>query len=266
MLFGLVYINYLYHILHSELKSKRIDIILVVVLFGFQFLLSSKLILTTLIFISVLITTVYFRMTGIKKKNIWISIGAVLGVLLLLSISTFTKKRFREITDYKQIESVFNKNYFGRAYYWNGLTLRLFQLRSFYEIEKDSDFNSYLGSGFNASQSRLNAKYAHYDLYRGPTGEGENDGYFIYNFHNQYAQLLVELGVFGGILIVLMLYFFVLHPIIHRNILLFGVGILFLAFAFTESYLLRQKGIVSFILFPMFSIHLFKSDKRFNTT
>ncbi len=251
LLFASLASLYLYQILFLELKTNRIDLILVFLLFGFQILLSSKMILTMLFFVLVVIIGTYIRKNGLSKKNTWKGITIALSLFFLFSISSFTKNRFTEIADYKQIKNVFSADYFGRVYYWNGLTLRLFQLRCFYEIENGSDFNSYLGSGFNASQSRLNAKYAHYDLYRGPTGEGENDGYFVYNFHNQYAQLLIELGIFGGILIVLMLYFFVLYPIQNKNILFLTIGLLFLSFALTESYLLRQKGVVAFVLFPL---------------
>jgi hypothetical protein len=251
LLFASLASLYLYQILFLELKTNRIDLILVFLLFGFQILLSSKMILTMLFFVLVVIIGTYIRKNGLSKKNTWKGITIALSLFFLFSISSFTKNRFTEIADYKQIKNVFSADYFGRVYYWNGLTLRLFQLRCFYEIENGSDFNSYFGSGFNASQSRLNAKYAHYDLYRGPTGEGENDGYFVYNFHNQYAQLLIELGIFGGILIVLMLYFFVLYPIQNKNILFLTIGLLFLSFALTESYLLRQKGVVAFVLFPL---------------
>lgn len=265
LIFGLLYIFILYTILFSIDKPKVIDILIALLLFGFQILLSSKMILTVLIFISILFLLTYVRMIRIRKKNIWIGAALAIVFLTLFSISSFTKNRFKEIKDIDQINQVFNRDYFGPGYYWNGLTLRLFQLRCFYEIEEDPEFNSIIGTGFNASQPTLNARYAHYDLYRGPSGEGETDGYFVYNFHNQYAQLLVELGIFGGILIALILYFFVVYPIKQKNILLFGVAILFLWLAFTESYLLRQKGIVSFVLFPLLAISYFENKTNRST-
>ncbi len=251
LIFGLLYIFSLYAILFKKSRAHILDISLTALLFGFQFLLSSKMILSILILISVLFLIKYFRTTGFNRRIITLSIILGISTLVIFDISSFTKKRFKEILDYKQVESVFKKEYFGRGHYWNGLTLRLFQIRCFYEIESDSSFNSVLGTGFRASQPFLNQKYSQYDLYRGPSGKGESDGYFVYNFHNQYAQLLIELGIFGGILILLMLYFFVLIPLKNKNILLFSIGLLFISFALTESYLFRQKGIVSFILFPL---------------
>ncbi|MCD6178615.1 MAG: O-antigen ligase family protein [Bacteroidales bacterium] len=255
LLFGLVYIFLLYTVLFKESKSKTLDISLTILLFGFQLLLSSKMILSILILISLLFFIKYLKTSGFSKKKLSLGILLVISAVALIGTSTFTKNRFKEILNYKQIEDVFEKEYFGPAHYWNGLTLRLFQLRCFYEIEHETNFNSTLGTGFGASQPFLNQKYTEYDLYRGPTGKGENDGYFVYNLHNQYTQILIELGIFGGILILLMLYFFVLYPLTNKNILLLGVGLLFISFALTESYLFRQKGVVSFILFPLLATY-----------
>lgn len=251
LIFGQLYIFLLYNILFKKNKTKTLDIFLAVLIFGLQFLLSSKMILSILILITILFFIKYLQTSQLNRRIITVGIILSLSIAILLGISSMTKNRFKDILDYSQIENVFEKEYFGPGYYWNGLTLRLFQLRCFYEIENQPDFNNILGTGFKASQPILNQKYAYYDLYRGPFGEGENDGYFIYNFHNQYAQLLIELGIFGGILILLMLYFFVLDPLRNRNILLFSVGLLFILFALTESFFLRQKGIVSFVLFPL---------------
>lgn len=251
VIYGVLYLFLLIKILHQKNKAKLMDIILMVLLFGFQFLLSSKMILSILILISVLFFIKFFIATGLNRRIVTLSIILGISAIALLGISSFTKNRFKDILDYEQVENVFKKEYFGRGYYWNGLTLRLFQVRCFYEIESEFDFNSTLGAGFSASQPFLNKKYTQYDLYRGPTGKGENDGYFVYNFHNQYIQFLIELGIFGGILIILMLYFFILHPITKRHFLLFSIGLLFISFALTESFLFRQKGIVSFVLFPL---------------
>ena len=251
LIYGQLYLFLLYQLLFVSTKNRSIDYILVISLFTFQLLLSSKLIFSILIFISIIFFLYYIRNKGVSIRKLLL--GSVIGtsLFLLIVISTFTKNRFKEIADVKQIENVFTQNYFGPGYYLNGLTLRLFQLRCLYEIEKEKDFNSFLGTGFKASQPLLNQKYAQYDLYRGPIGEGENDGYFVFNFHNQYAQFLIELGIFGLIIILLMFHFLMINPLINKNILLFGVGFLFLSFALTESYLLRQKGVVSFVLFSL---------------
>jgi O-antigen ligase len=262
LIFGLLYVFLLYQLLFQISKNKTTDFFLTFLLLAYQLLLSSKMILSILIIVSLILLIFYLRKKRANKRILPIVLILSISLIVVFRISSFTKNRFKDILNYQHIENVFFQEYFGPGYYWNGLSLRLFQLRCFYEIEKDPSFNSFRGTGIHASQPVLNKKYLQYDLYRGPNGEGENDGYFIYNFHNQYAQLLIEIGVFGGILIVLMLYFFVLYPLKSKNILLFAVTIIFISFALTESYLLRHKGIVSFVLFPLLAIYYFESQKQ----
>lgn len=262
MIFGLIYIFLLNTILFKKDNNKILDSVLSTFLFAFQFLLSSKLILSILIVITLLFLIKYFKTIRLNRRIVTLSvILSIVFIGIFGGLSSFTKNRFKKILDYKQIENVFEKEHFGPGYYWNGLTLRLFQIRSFFEIEKEKDFNSIAGTGLKASQAHLNKKYEEYDLYRGPSGKGEDGGYFVYNFHNQYTQLLIELGILGGILILLMLYFFVLYPITNKNILLFSVGLLFISLALTETFLFRQKGIVSFVLFPLLAIQTTIKDK-----
>ena len=212
-LFGQLYIFFLYYLLFSSTKNKTIDYFLTFYLFAFQFLLSSKMILSVLTLISLILFLLYLRKTRVKKRILQIGFLVSLSMIILFGLTSYTKNRFKDIIDYKPIENVFSNDYFGPGYYWNGLTLRLFQLRCFYEIQKEPNFNNLLGTGFHASQSTLNQKYAHYNLYHGSDREDNNDGYFSYNFHNEYAQLVIEIGFFGIIIILLMLYFFILYPL-----------------------------------------------------
>ena len=128
----------------SNNKTKAIDILLTTLLVLFQFLLSSKMILTVLILVTVIFFIKYLQKSKYSRKILALGIVLSLSTFILLGISSFTKNRFKDILDYKQIENVFEKDYFGKGYYWNGLTLRLFQLRCFYEIENDTNFNSFI--------------------------------------------------------------------------------------------------------------------------
>jgi len=249
--YGIVFLIAFYHALFIEGKSNWQNVVMLLLLFGFQFLFSSKMIFAVLLLFSIILFVVYLVQKGLSKGIVLVSIALFAILITLFSTSSVLKTRYQKIINEKQIEAVFTESYFGRGYYWNGLTLRLFQLRCFYEIETDPQFNSLLGTGYNASQSVLNQKYAAYDLYRGPNEKEELGGYFVYNFHNQYAQLIAETGIFGLLLLLLMLYLLVGHAIRTKNILLLLVLLLFLFWGFTESYLLRQKGIVSFVLFPL---------------
>lgn len=253
LIFGMLYLFLFYQILSDTTKSKPIDYFLAFFLLSYQILLSSKMIILLLILLSIILLAHFIKKK--QKYNSRIVFGVLLAIIItfLLGASTFTKSRFKDVTQLKEIKEVFSKDYFGPDYYFNGLTMRLFQLRCFYEIEKDSKFNTLLGSGLKSSQSVLNEKYMQYGLYGDLNAEGDERGYFKYNFHNQYSQTLIELGIFGLIIILLFIYFYLFFPLKSKNILAFSVGLFFVIFAFSESYLLRHKGIVSFVLFPLLS-------------
>jgi O-antigen ligase len=257
LIFGMLYIILLFRILFDKNNRKIVEIVLAVLLLAFQIALSSKLILSLLLSISIFLLISYFLKTK-NKRSIFLSFIVLSIFLIGLGASSYTKERFQKILDLNQVQQVYSRTSFGPGYYWNGLTLRLFQLRCFYEIENSTNFNSTLGTGFNASQSVLNEKYAQYNIYHGQGSD--NKGYFIYNFHNQYAQTLIELGILGALLILVMLYFLLISPLQKKNLLLFSIGLLLISFALTESYLLRQKGIVSFVLFPIL-IHYSTNNK-----
>ena len=58
------------------------------------------------------------------------------------------------------------------------------------------------GYGLNASYPKIEAKGIKYHLY---LGNGVSEVYQKMNFHNQYIQNFANLGVFGFLLIVIML-------------------------------------------------------------
>ncbi len=256
LIFAQVYVLLLYQLLF--LKKKNIDYLLGFSLFIFQFLFSSKMILSLTVIVSFFLFLKYWSENKAQKRLLIIGLSLSLIGISLFAFSTFTKNRFKTILNNNQIEQVFTNTYFGPGYNWNGLTLRLFQLRCFYEIENDPDFNSFLGTGLHASQPVLNQKYKHYDLYGNDKENEEKTGYYFYNFHNQYAQMIVEIGFFGLVLLLLIIYFFAYYPLKNKNSLLIAITLIFIMFAFTESYLLRQKGIVSFVLFPLLALHIFE--------
>ncbi|MBN2237441.1 MAG: O-antigen ligase family protein [Bacteroidales bacterium] len=254
ILFAILNLFLLFKLLFISEKNTFLEYSLTGLLFIFQFFLASKMIISILFAISLVFFVLYFKEKGWNKKITLFSFAIIIGFSLFINLNSFTKERFKNILDHREIKEVFSRDYFGRGYYWTGLTLRLFQLRCFTEIEADPNFNSLTGTGFRSSQKILNQKYEQYDLYRGPSGEGESDGYFVYNFHNQYLQFIIELGIAGVLLILSILYFSIATFLKNKNKLFIAIMMLFLFLALTESFLLRQKGIISFAIFPLLAI------------
>lgn len=264
ILYLIIFLFNLYMLLRKKEKIQIIDYIVLTILFFYILLLSSKLIIVLLFITTVIVgySSLNLRIKTYKFISINILIISLLTTLIILTNNNISK-RFDEILNIEKVKEVYSKNEFGDTYLWNGLNLRLFQLRAFYDIERNDDFNSFLGVGLNNGQVLLNERYKAYKLYTGKKWE-ENGGYLSYNFHNQYAQTLIELGIIGFLLLIYIFYGFFINAKNNKNFLLFSVVFIFILVMFTESILVRQKGIIFFALFPQIAIKVgqFIEQKR----
>jgi O-antigen ligase len=206
-----------------------------IILFIFIILLSSKI----LIVLSVL-TSVSLVIYRLQIKLRILAFAVLAGVLLVFIVipDNFIANRFF-VEKSTNVKEVINCNNFTKVYPWTGIGLRLFQLRSGFEIAKEKPEILIHGSGFNASQQLLISKHKKYNLY---------PGYYEYNFHNQYIQSFIELGFIGLVLLLICLFQFLHIYIKEKELFSLLIFILFLVLFFTESYLMRQRGIIFFIL------------------
>lgn len=221
-----------YHV-NKKIKSK-LDIFCLLLLSLFLILLSSKIVITVTLLSSTLILLKNLKL----KKLSFIHSGFAGIVLLLFFLASFNFYNRVEKEFYKtKINEVLTKKEFGHVYDWTGSGLRIFQIRAFAEILLDK--KKYLfGLGLNNSQKSLNDKYNEYDLY---------PGFQNYNFHNQYIQILSELG-FIGLLIVGSIFITMLKQAIsNKDYFLLSFIFLILFVLMTESFIWRQRGMVFFI-------------------
>ena len=131
--------------------------------------------------------------------------------------------------------------------YFNGTAFRVYQFRIFLELIKEN--NTYLqGFGLNASYSKIKEKAQQYNLYMGFQGDSDS-GYQTKNFHNQYIQIFAELGVFGFLIIIIMLFYNVKNAIKSKDFVFFAFAFLMISLFLTESFLWRQRGVVFFTAF-----------------
>jgi len=81
--------------------------------------------------------------------------------------------------------------------------------------------------------------------------------------HNQYLQSFAELGIFGVLIILVLLWYPFLYGIKHKNHLLIWVSIAFIISCLTESMLERQAGIVLFNFFlPILLIQIKRQNNN----
>mgnify|MGYP000147367369 CR=1 FL=1 len=89
---------------------------------------------------------------------------------------------------------------------------------------------------------------------------GLNPWYENYNIHNQFVQVLAELGIIGLILYITIHLSLFLSALKEKNFLLVALLVGFTIFQMTESIIERNKGIVFFVFFlillQQFNTHL----------
>ncbi|MFL1010599.1 O-antigen ligase family protein [Flavisericum labens] len=211
-------------------------------------LLSSKTILAVL-FVGIIIYA--FR----NGKRIFKNKKVILVILFALAAFTFSANSLIERLLFEKrtkVSEVINKEQFGKIYPWTGSSIRLLQLRILKEqLEEESIFLK--GFGLFASRENLKKRHKNYDTY--PV-------FHSYNYHNQYAQVFSEAGVFGLILLISMLVYVFFNGIKSKDYLFIMFAFTIFLIFMTESLLWRQKGLFLFIILYCLLIRVdFKSKE-----
>ena len=246
----------------KEIKSKT-DSIFTFLLFGFILLLSSKNIILVVLLLS-LINIFFFSKTAhkLRLRNL-IVFGLLLVIIFSIGrIKDRFKVEFQNNTDkslstnviegipsgvhYVSIKEAWLNPIFTPNDYFNGTAFRVYQFRIFIELIKEKN-TFFKGFGLNASYSKIKEKAIQYNLYMG-TENDLDSGYQSKNFHNQYVQNFAELGVFGFILLLIILIVNIKNAIKSKDFVHFSFAILMISLFLTESFLWRQRGVVFFTM------------------
>jgi hypothetical protein len=132
-----------------------------------------------------------------------------------------------------------NNEKFTENDYFTGISLRVYLIRVFKEMLQERD-RWYLGTGYYATDIYLKKSVEQKGMY---------PEYMRFNFHNQYIQIFAELGLFGFLLLILLLFRTVYISIITKDFTAFVFSILMISLFLTESFFHRQRGVLFFILF-----------------
>ncbi len=124
--------------------------------------------------------------------------------------------------------------------FFPGAALRVYQFRICIEMMAE-DGVFWTGYGVNATNQKIEQKRVHYNLY---PAYGRD-----YNFHNGYVQLFAEVGVFGFLLLVLMLLYNLKNAVRTKDFVHISFAVVMISLFLTESFLSRQRGIVFFTVF-----------------
>jgi O-antigen ligase len=238
---GAVYISVfaslaIFHFIQVQSKS-NIDRVCIFILALLIFLLSSKSIIT-IDFIIVVCYYAFFAEIPSNTKTL-----TILSVSLFLFLSLYFVKEVKErflieyetafidntlnesLTKEKQniynvsINEAWNNKDFHHNNFFPGTALRIYQLRVFSEMVTENPLIILKGFGLEASQEYISSKAKAHNL---------NPVYAGHNFHNQYVQTLAELGVFGFLILIIMLFINLKNAFINKDVNAIFVRIFFL--------------------------------------
>lgn len=267
------------HFLANELKTNWQKMAMTILLF-FILLLSSKNIILVAIIIT-LIYIFYFAKSAnrMRLRNLIIFTLLIIGVLFFGKIKKRFEAEFQSHSNksishnvidgvpfgvhYVSIYEAWNDEIFTPNDYFPGTAFRVYQARLFLEFLNEEPI-FWKGFGLNASFKKLEEKGEKYNVYK---GTGNDDGYQNKNFHNQYIQNFAELGVFGFLILLIMLFFLLKKAIANKDFIHFTFSILMISVFLTESFMWRQRGVVFFIIFYcLFMAGNLKKEKLNNSS
>ncbi|MBF6607723.1 MAG: O-antigen ligase family protein [Flavobacterium sp.] len=256
-----VYVAVAFFYFLTRTGKKAFHYFALLLLFGLVFLLSSKNIIV--VFAGLLIIhQVFFTKTArrMRLRNLAVLIIALFSLTFVGKIKDRFKQEYETMMTDSSVNDVIGKGS-GTVYnvsikqawtqerfspndYFPGTAFRVYQFRIFTEmLAEDNIFFS--GYGINASYPKIEEKTISYNLF---LGNGENEGYQTKNFHNQYIQIFAELGIFGFLLLLLMLLLNVKIAIKTKDFVHISFAVLMISLFLTESFLWRQRGVVFFTL------------------
>ena len=266
-----VFVAIAFFYFYTSSKNHLFSTIISAVLFGFIILLSSKNII--LVFITLIIIHFFFFSKSANKmrlRNVFlflIIIGFVFSFGKIKerfqlefqtnsdkSLSSNVIKGLPEGVHNVSIYEAWTNEKFTPNDFFPGTAFRVYQARLFFDFLKEDNI-FWTGFGLNASYKKLSEKAIYYDVFQ---GNDKIEGYQKKNFHNQYIQIFVEIGVFGFLTLITILFFNLKNALKSKDFIHIAFAVLMISLFLTESFLWRQRGVVFFIAFYC----LFNSKKE----
>lgn len=266
-----------FHFFTKEVKSKA-DTFFSILLFGFILLLSSKNIILVVLLLS-LIHIFFFSKAAhnLRLRNLIVFALLIIIVFSIGRIKDRFRVEFQTNTDkslsanviegvpagvhYVSIKEAWTNPTFTPNDYFNGTAFRVYQTRISLELIREGNV-FFTGFGLNASYAKIKEKAIQYNLYMGVENDPDS-GYQSKNFHNQYVQNFADLGVFGFILLLIMLIVNVKNSFKTKDFVHFAFAFLMISLFLTESFLWRQRGVVFFtMMYCLFNSGIVQNNSR----
>ncbi|MRI01072.1 hypothetical protein GH721_11075 [Kriegella sp. EG-1] len=244
-----IFICFSLAILYNEILQTNIAKLQHYILIPFFFFILAILFNRTGIIISILIT-IYFVLIYFKKQgNIKFLVGFIVLFCLLMGY-IFTRpivaQKFKELV---------NQDFVDETNYSNGISSRLLSWQCSLENIKSAGF-----FGFGVDKSTMLLK----DCYKSELSANSIQFINEYNSHNQFLQTIMNLGIIGFLLLISIYGCILYVGIKNKDPLLIFYFIILLIFGMTESFLIRQWGLVFFSFFTsyLFLKHTLKTNSN----
>lgn len=230
-------------------------------LFLFMILLSAYAILLTFI-VLLIYYYFFFSKTGnqLRLRNLIVFVLLIFTIIFVRKIEETVVIELKANTEKSINHTVIDKNEFGLKIisikeawtnekftpndFFPGTAFRVYQARMFVELFQEEHV-FLTGFGLNASYKKLEEKAIKYDVFRGNESQ---EGYQTKNFHNQYIQNFAELGVFGFLILLIVLGLNLKNAFKNKDFVQISFAVLMISLFLTESFLWRQRGVMFFCL------------------
>ena len=221
-------------LLNKKTKT-RWDYIRMLFLCAMILLLSSKMIIIGAISIFIIHAVFLSGIKEIFRPKVLIPLGLILVLLYFSGGKVINRFLEEKNTD---VNEVLTSPKFNRVYPWTGTSFRLLQLRILYEQVQEEDI-FWKGFGLFASRDNLAKRHKEYNTYK---------GYHTYNYHNNYAQVFAESGIFG-LLILLAMLFVTFQKAFKTTDMFLGYFALIMTMWFiTESVMWVHRGLLFIVM------------------
>ncbi|SDD71729.1 O-antigen ligase [Pricia antarctica] len=194
------------------------------------------------------ILTVFFMIAYLKKKS---NLKFLIGFIAFFILSAFWMAN-RPIVQSK-FKELAHIDFHAPNDYNNGVYSRILSWECSWQQIKNAGF---FGGGTNNTSHILT------ECYKKRIGEEAIQVVEGYNAHNQFLQTTLDLG-YSGLVVLLLIYGLLLYIGIKKKdtLLLFFFIIMFL-FGITESFMIRQWGVVFFVFFAPYLLGRWDNRKN----
>jgi O-antigen ligase len=233
-------------------------VLLIIYFAGFCVLLASKL----LLFVMPLLLAIWLLQRYPAEKRtrpiLALMLAVAVGATILITTDNPIKARYVDIL--RGDLDLVKREKFSPDIYLNGVQLRLLEYRYAWEILKEH--NAWIwGVSPGDAQDLLDEKYRQANLYLG-TPDGKDIGFLNYDSHNQFLQQLLQSGIIGLLVLIVVCVMLVARAVKERSreTILFLVPVILVSL--TASLLELQHGLFLFTFFPFLFMYNLNNQQK----